>query len=76
LHFDHCGGSIQWNKDKTGYEPAFKMLNFGPTKITGIGTKPNVRETSFLSENILQESGQLHFIKDLKVIFLKIRTGF
>jgi glyoxylase-like metal-dependent hydrolase (beta-lactamase superfamily II) len=24
LHFDHCGGSVQWNKDKTGYEPAFK----------------------------------------------------
>jgi glyoxylase-like metal-dependent hydrolase (beta-lactamase superfamily II) len=22
LHFDHCGGSIQWKK--TGYEPAFK----------------------------------------------------
>jgi glyoxylase-like metal-dependent hydrolase (beta-lactamase superfamily II) len=21
LHFDHCGGSVQWNKDKTGYEP-------------------------------------------------------
>jgi glyoxylase-like metal-dependent hydrolase (beta-lactamase superfamily II) len=26
LHFDHCGGSIQWNKDKTGYEPAFKIF--------------------------------------------------
>jgi ribonuclease BN (tRNA processing enzyme) len=23
-HLHHCGGSIQWNKDKTGYEPAFK----------------------------------------------------
>jgi glyoxylase-like metal-dependent hydrolase (beta-lactamase superfamily II) len=34
LHFDHCGGSIQWNKDKTGYEPAFKT--FGP-KTTGNG---------------------------------------
>jgi glyoxylase-like metal-dependent hydrolase (beta-lactamase superfamily II) len=29
LHFDHCGGSVQWNKDKTGYEPAFKTLNSG-----------------------------------------------
>src|SRR5689334_10320359 len=24
LHFDHCGGSIQWNSDRTGYEAAFK----------------------------------------------------
>ena len=24
LHFDHCGGSVQWNKDKTGYEPPQK----------------------------------------------------
>ena len=23
LHFDHCGGSVQWNKDKTSYESAF-----------------------------------------------------
>src|SRR5690606_38135014 len=23
LHFDHCGGSIQWNKDQTGSEPTF-----------------------------------------------------
>src|SRR5210317_1373792 len=28
LHFDHCGGSIQWNKDHTGYEPAFKNARF------------------------------------------------
>jgi glyoxylase-like metal-dependent hydrolase (beta-lactamase superfamily II) len=24
LHFDHCGGAIEWNDDKTGYRPAFK----------------------------------------------------
>jgi len=24
LHFDHCGGAIQWNKDRTGFEPVFK----------------------------------------------------
>jgi glyoxylase-like metal-dependent hydrolase (beta-lactamase superfamily II) len=28
LHFDHCGGSVQWNKNKTGYEPAFKTQKF------------------------------------------------
>jgi len=67
LHFDHCGGSIQWNKDKTGYEPAFKNAKFWSNdNHWEWATKPNAREkASFLSENILpmQESGQLEFIK-------------
>ncbi|TGD58579.1 MBL fold metallo-hydrolase [Flavobacterium humi] len=67
LHFDHCGGSIQWNKDKTGYEPAFKNAKFWTNdNHWQWATQPNAREkASFLSENILpmQESGQLHFIK-------------
>jgi glyoxylase-like metal-dependent hydrolase (beta-lactamase superfamily II) len=66
LHFDHCGGSVQWNKDKTGYEPAFKNAKFWSNENHWEwATKPNPREkASFLSENILpmQESGQLHFI--------------
>jgi glyoxylase-like metal-dependent hydrolase (beta-lactamase superfamily II) len=66
LHFDHCGGSIQWNKDKTGYEPAFKNAKFWTNENHWEwATKPNAREkASFLPENILpmQESGQLHFI--------------
>ncbi|HMI08321.1 MAG TPA: MBL fold metallo-hydrolase [Flavobacterium sp.] len=66
LHFDHCGGSIQWNKDKTGYEVAFKNARFWSNdNHWEWATKPNAREkASFLSENILpiQESGQLHFI--------------
>ena len=24
LHFDHCGGSIKWKDDRSGYETAFK----------------------------------------------------
>jgi glyoxylase-like metal-dependent hydrolase (beta-lactamase superfamily II) len=67
LHFDHCGGSIQWNRDKTGYEPAFKNAKFWTNEDHWEwATKPNQREkASFLSENILpmQESGQLNFIK-------------
>ena len=66
LHFDHCGGSIQWNKDKTGYEPAFKNAKFWTNKDHWKwATEPNPREkASFLKENILpmQESGQLHFV--------------
>lgn len=65
LHFDHCGGSIQWNDDRTGYEPAFKNAKFWSNKDHWKwATEPNNREkASFLKENILpmEESGQLHF---------------
>lgn len=66
LHFDHCGGSIQWNKDRTGYEPAFKNAKFWSNKNHwDWAVNPNPREkASFLKENILplEESGQLNFI--------------
>ncbi|WP_431157095.1 MBL fold metallo-hydrolase [Winogradskyella poriferorum] len=66
LHFDHCGGSIQWNKDKTLLEPAFKNAHFWSNKDHWEwATKPNRREkASFLKENILpmEECGQLKFI--------------
>jgi glyoxylase-like metal-dependent hydrolase (beta-lactamase superfamily II) len=65
LHFDHCGGSIQWNPNKTGYEPAFKNAHFWSNKDHWQwATQPNKRErASFLKENILpmEESGQLKF---------------
>ena len=65
LHFDHCGGSIQWNQNKTGYEPAFKNATFWSNKNHWKwATQPNKREkASFLKENILpmEESGQLKF---------------
>tara|TARA_R110002072_G_scaffold235697_3_gene393344 strand:+ start:8531 stop:9394 length:864 start_codon:yes stop_codon:yes gene_type:complete len=67
LHFDHCGGSIQWNKDRTGYEPAFKNAKFWTNhNHWQWATNPNAREkASFLKENLLpmQESGQLNFIQ-------------
>lgn len=73
LHFDHCGGSIQWNKNRTGYEPAFKNAKFWTNKKHwDWAIKPNLREkASFLSENILpmQDSGQLHFISEAKSNF-------
>jgi glyoxylase-like metal-dependent hydrolase (beta-lactamase superfamily II) len=66
LHFDHCGGAIQHNQQKTGFEPAFKHATFWSTQDHwNWATKPNAREkASFLSENILpiEESGQLKFI--------------
>ena len=67
LHFDHCGGSIQWNKDRTGYEPVFKNAVFWTNEAHWQwATEPNPREkASFLKENLLpmQESGQLRFVE-------------
>ncbi len=68
LHFDHCGGSIRWNKDRTGYEPAFKNATFwSNANHWEWATDPNPREkASFLKENILpiEESGQLNFVEE------------
>ncbi|MCL6460281.1 MAG: MBL fold metallo-hydrolase [Flavobacterium micromati] len=75
LHFDHCGGSVIWNKDRSGYELAFKNAKYWSNENHWKwATKPNPREkASFLSENILpmQESGQLNFIKRPDGDFLK-----
>ena len=66
LHFDHCGGSIQWNKNRTAYEPAFKNARFWSNESHWEWAKyPNQREkASFLKENIqpIEESGQLNFV--------------
>lgn len=66
LHFDHCGGSINYNDDRTKLEPAFKNAKYySNKKHWNWAIHPNPREkASFLKENILpiQESGQLNFI--------------
>ncbi len=65
LHFDHCGGCIEWNKDQTGYQAAFKNATFWTNENHWEwAMQPNVREkASFLKENLvpMQESGQLKF---------------
>jgi glyoxylase-like metal-dependent hydrolase (beta-lactamase superfamily II) len=66
LHFDHCGGSIEYNADRTKLTPAFKNATYwSNNKHWDWAMNPNPREkASFLKENILpiQESGQLKFI--------------
>ena len=68
LHFDHCGGSIVYNKEKSIYEPAFKNAIYWSNEAHWKwATVPNAREkASFLKENILpiKESGQLKFTTD------------
>ena len=66
LHFDHCGGVIQWNNDKTGFMSAFKNAKVWSNESHWQwAIEPNAREkASFLKENIhpIKESGQLNFI--------------
>ncbi len=68
LHFDHVGGAVQWNKDRSGYEMAFKNAHFWTNKNHWKwATKPNAREkASFLKENLhpIKEAGQLRFLRD------------
>ena len=66
LHFDHCGGSIKYNADRTKLETVFKNATYwSNSEHWEWAVKPNAREkASFIKENILpiQESGQLKFI--------------
>jgi glyoxylase-like metal-dependent hydrolase (beta-lactamase superfamily II) len=68
LHFDHCGGSIEWNDSKDAYRPAFKNAIYWSNEAHWKhATNPNPREKpSFLKENILpiQESGQLKMVNN------------
>jgi glyoxylase-like metal-dependent hydrolase (beta-lactamase superfamily II) len=66
LHFDHCGGSISYNKDRTKLETTFPQATYWSNEEHWLwATKPNPREkASFLHENIfpISESGQLKWI--------------
>ncbi|OFX24888.1 MAG: MBL fold metallo-hydrolase [Bacteroidetes bacterium GWA2_31_9] len=83
LHFDHCGGSIKYNEDKTQLIPTFKNANFWVSRQQWeLALNPNKREkASFLKENILpmQESGKLKLVDNNTELFsdfkVKIFTG-
>jgi len=66
LHFDHCGGCIEYDENRSGFRPAFPNAVFWSNPLHWeAAVHPNPREkASFLKENILpiQESGQLKWI--------------
>lgn len=66
MHFDHCGGSVKWNDNKTGYELSFPNATYWTSrKQYELSINPNRREkASFLKENIqpVEESGKLKLI--------------
>ncbi|MCC7317992.1 MAG: MBL fold metallo-hydrolase, partial [Bacteroidales bacterium] len=68
MHFDHCGGSVKWNDDRSGFELAFPNATYWTSKQQfEWATQPNRREeASFLKENIIpiQESGKLKLIDE------------
>lgn len=79
LHFDHCGGSIEWNDDRTSYQTAFRNATYWSNEEHwqhALNSNPR-EKASFLKENILpiQESGQLKFVSGerevMKEMFLR-----
>jgi len=80
LHFDHCGGSVKWNKDRSGFEMTFKNAKYWTNKEHWQwATKPNRREkASFLKENIIpiQDAGHLNFIEKEGKLFDNFDTLF
>jgi glyoxylase-like metal-dependent hydrolase (beta-lactamase superfamily II) len=68
LHFDHCGGAVEWSADKTTYRPAFPNARYWVSQLQwDWAMQPNRREKpSFLAENILPlyQSGQLTLFEE------------
>ena len=80
LHFDHCGGSVKWNHDRTKFELTFKNAKYWTNKQHwDWAINPNDREkASFLKENLLpiQESGHLNFVEKEASLFPNFKTIF
>jgi glyoxylase-like metal-dependent hydrolase (beta-lactamase superfamily II) len=66
LHFDHCGGAVKWNTDKTTFEMTFPNAKYwSHSEHYDSAIHPNLREkATFFKDNILpmQEANQLFFI--------------
>lgn len=82
LHFDHCGGSVEWKDDKSGYRTAFKNAVYWSNETHwqhALNSNPR-EKASFLTENIvpIEESGQLKFADKADAIapFMNLRTVY
>ena len=73
LHFDHCGGGVKYNKDKTELEPVFKNATYWITKMQwDSALNPNKREgVTYFKENFLpiKEKGRLTLVEKNKELF-------
>jgi glyoxylase-like metal-dependent hydrolase (beta-lactamase superfamily II) len=72
LHFDHCGGAVKWNDDKTKFEMTFPNARYwSHSEHFESAINPNAREKStFFKDNILpiQEANQLFFVDKVQEI--------
>jgi glyoxylase-like metal-dependent hydrolase (beta-lactamase superfamily II) len=83
LHFDHCGGAVKHNADKTGFEPVFKKAIHWVSRLQwDLANNPNPREkASFLKENFVQlkDHGLIKLIENDSTIYkditLKLISG-
>ncbi len=77
LHFDHCGGAVKWNSDRTKFVMTFPNARYWTHSAhLEIALKPNQREkATFFKENILpmQEAGQLYFVDKVEKPFENIQ---
>ena len=68
LHFDHCGGSVKYNEDRTKLKTVFPNARYWVGKPQWeLAQNPNRLEgASLLEENIkpIDESGQLELVED------------
>ena len=66
LHFDHCGGAVKWNTDKTKFEMTFPNAKYwSHSAHYNSAIYPNPREkATFFKDNILpiHQTNQLFFI--------------
>lgn len=80
LHFDHCGGSVKWNDQKSGYALTFPNATYWAGKEQWQwAINPNEREKpSYLTENLIpmEESGQLRFIEEEGFLFPDVEIKF
>ena len=83
LHFDHCGGAVKHNADRSGFEPTFKNAIYWVSKSQwDLANNPNPREkASYLKENYLPlfENGMIKFIESdsslYKDLSVKLYSG-
>jgi len=80
LHFDHVGGAVQYNKDRTQLELTFPNATYwSHRKHWQWAVAPNPREkASFLGENILPiaDSGQLRFVDEAPLPYPAVELLF
>ena len=76
LHFDHCGGAVRWNVERTGYELVFKNATHWVSKQHWENfLNPNIRESdAFFMENIMpvKDAGKLNLVEEEGELFPNI----